>query len=57
MDPYDHATAITKQVMAKSDAHQEMTDANTKTTEMEPTTEQKTEFLKAIKVILAEMRE
>jgi tRNA C32,U32 (ribose-2'-O)-methylase TrmJ len=54
MDPFVCAIAIVKQAMAKSVAHQEKVDANTKTTEMEPTTEQKTEFLKAIKEILAE---
>jgi tryptophanyl-tRNA synthetase len=49
--------AIVKQVMANSDAHQEKMDANMKTTELEPTMEQKTEFLKAVKEILTEMRD
>jgi hypothetical protein len=56
MNSFDRAIAIAKQVMAKSDARQEKADANTKTTEIEPTTnDQKTEFLKAVKEILAEM--
>jgi hypothetical protein len=32
MDPFDCAIAIMKQVMAKSDTHQEKVDTNTKTT-------------------------
>jgi spore coat protein CotH len=55
MYPFDRAIGIVKQVMGKSNAHQEKSDANTKTTEMQPTMEQKTEFLKAAKEILAEM--
>jgi hypothetical protein len=43
--------------MAKSDAHQGEMDTKEKTMEMEPTMEQNTEFLRAIKEILAEMRE
>jgi hypothetical protein len=48
--------AIVKQVMAKSDAHQEKMDPNMKITEMEPTAVQKVEFLKAVKEMLAKMR-
>jgi hypothetical protein len=57
MDPFDRAIVIVKQVMVKLDAHQEKTDANTKNTKMEPTTEQKTESLKAVKEILAGMND
>jgi hypothetical protein len=55
MDPFGRVTAIVKQVMATSDAHQGKTDGHMETTEMELTTEQKTEFLKAVKEILAKM--
>jgi hypothetical protein len=40
MDPFDHARAIVKQVMVRSDAHQGKTDGHMETTEMELTTEQ-----------------
>jgi hypothetical protein len=53
MGPFDRARAIVKQVMGTSDAHQGKTDGHMKTTEREITTKQKTEFLKAVKEILA----
>jgi hypothetical protein len=51
MDPYDRAIAILEQIMTKSYAHQEKTEVNKKTTEMEPTIEQMTELLKVVKEI------
>jgi hypothetical protein len=53
MDPCDRSRAIVKEVMAKSDAHQGKTNGHMETTEL--TTEQRTEFLKAVKEILANM--
>jgi hypothetical protein len=54
MDPFNRAIAIMKQVMVKSDARQEKAHANTKTTEMKPTTEPKAEFLRAVKEMTAD---
>jgi hypothetical protein len=53
MDLFGRARAIVKEVMAKSDAHQRKTDGHMETREL--TTEERTEFLKAVKEILANM--